>query len=239
MTESVVQSLDDAWRLFAHREPAPLRRIAVLEKGIEALAEYDAELGLALSREEMAYLAEAFASMGRDPTDTELMMFAQANSEHCRHKIFNAHFTVDGESQDQSLFDMIRNTHACAPEGVLSAYHDNSAVIAGAEGARFLADPETGIYRWEQENLPFQIKVETHNHPTAISPFPGAATGSGGEIRDESATGRGGRPKAGLTGFSVSHLDIPGLDLPYSAAAMRADQTLTDESGEPDSGSRL
>jgi len=215
LTESVVLSLDDARRLFAHHEPSPLRHIEVLERGIEALAEYDEELGLALSRDEMAYLAKAFSTMGRDPTDTELVMFAQANSEHCRHKIFNAEFTVDGKPQGRSLFGMIRNTHACSPEGVLSAYHDNSAVIAGAEGARFFAAPETGIYRWQQESLPFQIKVETHNHPTAISPFPGAATGSGGEIRDESATGRGARPKAGLTGFSVSHLDIPGMDLPW------------------------
>ena len=128
--------------------------------------------------------------MGRDPSDAELMMFAQANSEHCRHKIFNADWKIDGESMDQTLFGMIRNTHARSPNGVLSAYHDNSAVIAGPEGRRFFIDPSTGVYAWRGESLPFQIKVETHNHPTAISPFPGAATGSGGEIRDEAATGR-------------------------------------------------
>ncbi|RPH97000.1 MAG: phosphoribosylformylglycinamidine synthase, partial [Lysobacterales bacterium] len=169
----------------------------------------------ALSEDEIAYLAAAFAGMRRNPTDAELMMFAQANSEHCRHKIFNAAWTVDGVPSEWSLFGMIRNTHACSSGGVLSAYHDNSAVIAGPPGERFLVNPATGRYGWRSENLPFQVKVETHNHPTAISPFPGAATGSGGEIRDEAATGRGARPKAGLTGFSVSHLDLPGLDLPW------------------------
>jgi phosphoribosylformylglycinamidine synthase len=155
------------------------------------------------------------------------MMFAQANSEHCRHKIFNADWRVDGEAQDTSLFGMIRNTHAHAPDGVLSAYHDNSAVIAGPEGERFVVDSSTGRYGWVRENLPFQIKVETHNHPTAISPFPGAATGSGGEIRDEAATGRGARPKAGLAGFTVSHLDLPGRDLPWRKAFGKPDRIVS------------
>ncbi len=151
-------------------------------------------------------------------------MFAQANSEHCRHKIFNANWTIDGEELEQTLFGMIRNTFEKSPGGVLSAYHDNSAVLSGPEGDRFFIDPETGVYSWRHESLPFQIKVETHNHPTAISPFPGAATGSGGEIRDEAATGRGARPKAGLTGFSVSHLDLPGLELPWRSEFGKPDR---------------
>jgi len=213
MIQVVVSTLDAAWALFAHHHPAPLRRIEV---GV--LAEYNREMGLALSDEEIEYLARAFRDLGRDPSDAELMMFAQANSEHCRHKIFNATFTVDGEPQERSLFAMIRHTHTRSPDGVLSAYHDNSAVIAGPRGERLFTSPVSGAYAWQEESLPFQIKVETHNHPTAISPFPGAATGSGGEIRDESATGRGARPKAGLTGFSVSHLDLPGLELPWRRA---------------------
>jgi phosphoribosylformylglycinamidine synthase len=168
-----------------------------------------------LSDDEIDYLLENYTAMQRDPTDAELMMFAQANSEHCRHKIFNADWTIDGEVLDQTLFGMIRNTYAKSPDGVLSAYHDNSAVISGPEGERFFIDPDTGVYFRRRESLPFQIKVETHNHPTAISPFPGAATGSGGEIRDEAATGRGARPKAGLSGYSVSHLDIPGKNFPW------------------------
>ncbi|HET6593957.1 MAG TPA: phosphoribosylformylglycinamidine synthase, partial [Xanthomonadales bacterium] len=215
MTQSVLGELAPAWNLFSHSDPRPLVRVPLLEEGAEALRAADRELGLALSPDEIDYLADAFGGMGRNPTDAELMMFAQANSEHCRHKIFNADWTVDGEASEHSLFGMIRNTHAHSPGGVLSAYHDNSAVIAGPAGERFVADPRTGRYGWIAENMPFQIKVETHNHPTAISPFPGAATGSGGEIRDEAATGRGARPKAGLTGFSVSHLDLPGKDLPW------------------------
>ncbi len=215
MTQSVVDSLEAAYKLFEHHQPAPLRRIPVLEHGVAAIEACNRDLGLALSQDEVAYLAEAFGRMNRDPSDAELMMFAQANSEHCRHKIFNAGFTLDGVTQEHSLFSMIRNTHACAPEGILSAYHDNAAVIAGPPGRRFFVSPGTGAYGWCEEAMPFQIKVETHNHPTAISPFPGAATGSGSEIRDESATGRGGRPKAGLTGFTVSHLDIPGIESPW------------------------
>jgi phosphoribosylformylglycinamidine synthase len=215
MTQSVLGGLDKARALFAHSAPRPLVLVPLLEEGAGALRTANHELGLALSEDEIEYLEQAFTTMGRNPTDAELMMFAQANSEHCRHKIFNADWTVDGVPSELSLFGMIRNTHLHSPDGVLSAYHDNSAVIAGPPGQRLVIDPGSGEYGWHEENLPFQIKVETHNHPTAISPFPGAATGSGGEIRDEAATGRGARPKAGLTGFSVSHLDLPGKDLPW------------------------
>ena len=224
MTESVLNSLESAHAVFTHHEPRPLAQVPVLSEGGDALRRADRELGLALSDNEVDYLVDAFVSLGRDPTDAELMMFAQANSEHCRHKIFNAQWRVDGASSEQSLFGMIRNTHACSPNGVLSAYHDNSAVLAGPEGERFFIDPDSGAYSWYTESLPFQIKVETHNHPTAIAPFPGAATGSGGEIRDEAATGRGARPKAGLTGFSVSHLDIPGLDFPWKMHSGKPDR---------------
>ncbi len=224
MTQSVLDSLDSAHQLFLHNPPRPLAFIPASVEGAQALRKADRELGLALSADEIDYLVEAFGAMGRDPSDAELMMFAQANSEHCRHKIFNAEWTIDGEVLEQTLFGMIRNTHALSPDGVLSAYHDNSAVLSGPEGERFFIDPDTGVYGWKRESLPFQIKVETHNHPTAISPFPGAATGSGGEIRDEAATGRGARPKAGLGGFSVSHLDIPGKDFPWRAEFGKPDR---------------
>ena len=224
MTQSVLDSLADSHDLFLHSEAAPLGRIHLSREGRDALRAANRDLGLALSAGEIDYLADAFEAMGRDPTDAELMMFAQANSEHCRHKIFNAEWVIDGEPRENSLFSMIRNTHARSPDGVLSAYHDNSAVVAGPPGERFFIDPQSGAYAWKTESLPFQIKVETHNHPTAISPFPGAATGSGGEIRDESATGRGARPKAGLTGFSVSHLDIPGLDFPWRIDSGKPDR---------------
>ena len=167
--------------------------------------------------DEIDYLVEAFRALGRDPTDVELMMFAQANSEHCRHKIFNAEFIIDGEPMPQSLFAMIRMTHAANSAGVLSAYRDNAAVIEGARGERFFPDPQTRRYGGVSEPVDILMKVETHNHPTAISPFPGAATGSGGEIRDEGATGIGAKPKAGLTGFSVSNLRIPGFVQPWEA----------------------
>lgn len=224
MTQSVLDSLESAHALFTHNDPRPLSRIPVLLEREQALEAADRELGLAISKDEVDYLIDEFTALGRDPTDAELMMFAQANSEHCRHKIFNARWVVDGKNSEHSLFGMIRNTHACSPEGVLSAYHDNSAVVAGPEGERLLVDPDSKSYSWHSENLPFQIKVETHNHPTAISPFPGAATGSGGEIRDEAATGRGARPKAGLTGFSVSHLEIPGLEFPWVAHSGKPDR---------------
>jgi phosphoribosylformylglycinamidine synthase len=215
MTESVLTRVEDAARLFERAEPAPLATVPVLSGGLDALREADRRLGLALSDDEVRYLADAFRALGRDPSDAELMMFAQANSEHCRHKIFNADWFVDGERRDASLFQMIRNTTAQSPDGVLSAYRDNGAVIVGAVASRFFPDPRSGVYAPHPEAAPIVIKVETHNHPTAISPFPGAATGAGGEIRDEGATGRGAKPKAGLAGFSVSNLRIPGASLPW------------------------
>jgi phosphoribosylformylglycinamidine synthase len=207
MTESLLLQVEQAARLFLREAPRPLRTVP---RDGAALAAANRDLGLALSDDEIAYLAEAFARLQRDPTDVELMMFAQANSEHCRHKIFNASFVIDGQPQAKSLFAMIRNTHAQAPEGVLSAYRDNAAVIEGSVATRYFPDPVTGVYGAVTEPVDILMKVETHNHPTAISPFPGAATGSGGEIRDEGATGRGAKPKAGLVGFSVSNLRIPG-----------------------------
>jgi phosphoribosylformylglycinamidine synthase len=214
MTEMVLFDSADAAQLFEHAAPRPLTRVS-LAAGRAALEQANAELGLALSEEEISYLHATFARLGRDPTDVELMMFAQANSEHCRHKIFNATWSIDGQEQEKSLFAMIKNTYACSAAGVLSAYRDNAAVIAGAAGVRYFAAPGSGIYRGVTEPIDIAIKVETHNHPTAISPFPGAATGSGGEIRDEAATGLGAKPKAGLTGFSVSHLRIPGFERPW------------------------
>ena len=199
--------------LFAVGEPAPLVRVPSDER---ALAEANARAGFALSDDEIRYLADAFASLGREPSDAELMMFAQANSEHCRHKIFNAEWTVDGERAPGSLFDMIRHTHRASPAGVLSAYHDNAAVIEGVESRRFFANAD-GAYVETIEPAHVQIKVETHNHPTAISPRPGAATGAGGEIRDEGATGVGARPKAGLVGFATSDLHLPGAPRPWEA----------------------
>ncbi|MFZ9708569.1 MAG: phosphoribosylformylglycinamidine synthase [Steroidobacteraceae bacterium] len=219
MTETVLDSLDQLSQLFVADSPRPLRRVS-LASGRGALEEANVSLGLALSEDEIDYLLESFRRLGRDPSDVELMMFAQANSEHCRHKIFNAEWTLDGVAQAKSLFAMIRNTHARAPQGVLSAYRDNAAVIEGvAEGQRWFPDPATGVYRAHREPIDILMKVETHNHPTAISPFPGASTGSGGEIRDEGATGIGAKPKAGLVGFSVSHLRIPGFEQPWELPA--------------------
>jgi phosphoribosylformylglycinamidine synthase len=215
MTETVLLDLAEAERLFMHHEPAPVGLIELGDDPAGALRRVNGEMGLALSDEEIDYLAEAYAALRRPPTDVELMMFAQANSEHCRHKIFNADWVIDGEVMDKSLFAMIRNTYAHAPQGILSAYRDNAAVMEGARGMRFMPDPASGAYRAEEMDLPIIMKVETHNHPTAISPFPGAATGAGGEIRDEGATGRGSKPKAGLTGFSVSNLRIPGFEQPW------------------------
>ncbi|MFP4076000.1 MAG: phosphoribosylformylglycinamidine synthase, partial [Halochromatium sp.] len=215
MTEVVLRDPAAAERLFTQAEPRALTRVALLTGGRDALVRANAELGLALSADEIDYLAERFIALGRDPTDVELMMFAQANSEHCRHKIFNADWVIDGEPQPQSLFAMIRNTTACAPAGVLSAYKDNAAVIAGWPATRFAATGEEHRYQRSDEPLHILFKVETHNHPTAIAPDPGAATGAGGEIRDEGATGRGAKPKAGLCGFSVSNLRIPGAEQPW------------------------
>jgi phosphoribosylformylglycinamidine synthase len=214
MTEMALFDSADAARLFEQSEPQPLTTVP-LAGGRAALAAADRRLGLALSAEEIDYLLESFARLQRDPTDVELMMFAQANSEHCRHKIFNASWIIDGKPRPETLFGMIKHTHARNPRGVLSAYRDNAAVIEGFAGVRYFPDPLSGIYRASHEPIDILMKVETHNHPTAISPFPGAATGSGGEIRDEGATGRGAKPKAGLTGFSVSNLRIPGYLRPW------------------------
>ncbi|HEY9118310.1 MAG TPA: phosphoribosylformylglycinamidine synthase, partial [Marinobacter sp.] len=181
-------------------------------------------LGLALADDEIDYLVDNFQSLGRNPSDVELMMFAQANSEHCRHKIFNASWDIDGEGQDKSLFAMIRNTFEMNSEGVLSAYKDNASVIAGSRGGRFFPEPETGVYRYHEEDIHILMKVETHNHPTAIAPAAGAATGSGGEIRDEGATGRGSKPKAGLTGFTVSNLNLPGDPQPWELGYGKPDR---------------
>ncbi|HVL56892.1 MAG TPA: phosphoribosylformylglycinamidine synthase, partial [Burkholderiaceae bacterium] len=215
MTESVVAADVDPASLFAPLPGKPMQRIAVGARGRAALEQANAELGLALSDDEIDYLLAAFVAARRDPTDVELMMFAQANSEHCRHKIFNASWTVDGQAQPKSLFAMIRDTHAAHPAGTVVAYADNAAVLEGAPGARAIPGAEDARYRWVESRLHTLLKVETHNHPTAISPFPGAATGSGGEIRDEGATGRGAKPRYGLTGFTVSHLRIPGDEQPW------------------------
>jgi phosphoribosylformylglycinamidine synthase len=215
MTEVVFDRLDAATRLFEQGDPAPVGTVDLIGEGREALVRANAALGLALADDEIDYLVDSFAALARNPTDVELMMFAQANSEHCRHKIFNADWVIDGEAQEESLFAMIRNTTKQSPEGILSAYSDNAAVMVGASGGRFFADPGDHVYRVHEEQVSILMKVETHNHPTAIAPFSGAATGSGGEIRDEGATGLGARPKAGLTGFSVSHLRIPGAEQPW------------------------
>ncbi|WP_298581671.1 phosphoribosylformylglycinamidine synthase [uncultured Luteimonas sp.] len=211
MTQSLLASHDEAAGLFATPARGAVERIALAQ-----LEQANVRLGLALAADEIEYLRDRYAGLGRDPSDVELMMFAQANSEHCRHKIFNASWTVDGEDQPRSLFGMIRNTHARTPQHTLSAYSDNAAVVEGYPATRFRPDPVSAEYRAEPlADSAFCIKVETHNHPTAISPFSGASTGAGGEIRDEGATGRGGKPKAGLTGFSVSHLRIPTLPQPW------------------------
>ena len=217
MTETVLGELDAAEQLFQHATPKPLVAVDVLGGGREALLAADRTLGLALADDEIDYLVDSFITLGRNPNDVELMMFAQANSEHCRHKIFNADWSIDGREQDHSLFKMIRNTNECGGENVLSAYSDNAAVVAGHFAGRFYPDPESCEYSFSQENIHLLMKVETHNHPTAIAPFPGAGTGSGGEIRDEGAVGRGSKPKVGLTGFSVSNLNIPGYGQPWES----------------------
>lgn len=209
MTETVFFTYDSVAALFKECDPRSLSTIPLLEQGKTALKTADQQLGLALSDIEIDYLDNAFQQLGRDPSDVELMMFAQANSEHCRHKIFNSAWTLDSKPQDKTLFGMIRDTHHANPGRVLSAYSDNAAVIKGYDARRFFPDHTTQQYAYHQEPVNVLMKVETHNHPTAISPLPGAATGSGGEIRDETATGRGAKPKAGLTGFSVSNLRIP------------------------------
>ncbi len=217
MMETVFEQLDQAAQLFHHAEPAEMTAVDILSGGKKALEEANVSLGLALADDEIDYLVENFTKLGRNPNDIELMMFAQANSEHCRHKIFNADWTIDGVKQEKSLFKMIKNTFEKNPEHVLSAYKDNAAVMTGSEVGRFFPDPNSRQYQYHHENAHILMKVETHNHPTAISPWPGASTGSGGEIRDEGATGIGGKPKAGLVGFSVSNLRIPGFVQPWES----------------------
>ncbi|MDH2927883.1 phosphoribosylformylglycinamidine synthase [Lonepinella koalarum] len=214
MMENVVRELVHASKLFYQQEPKAFTTVDILSSGRQALEQANVNLGLALAEDEMDYLVENFTALGRNPVDIELYMFAQANSEHCRHKIFNADWVIDGEKQEKSLFKMIKNTFEKTPDYVLSAYKDNAAVMNGSKVGRFFPDQD-GQYRYHNEDAHILMKVETHNHPTAISPFPGAATGSGGEIRDEGATGRGAKPKAGLVGFSVSNLVIPGFEQPW------------------------
>ena len=213
MTEQVFGDFEDAQKLYHAATPAPLESIDILTGGKSALEAANNDMGLALSVDEIDYLLENFTKIGRNPTDVELMMFAQANSEHCRHKIFNADWIIDGEAQDISLFGMIRNTHKLNPGHTVVAYSDNSSIVAGQKTKRFY--PQNGEYKFAEEDMHYLMKVETHNHPTAISPFAGAATGAGGEIRDEGATGVGSKPKAGLTGFSVSNLNIPNFVQPW------------------------
>ena len=214
MTEAVFTSLEDAAKLVETAQPQPLAYVDILSGGKPALEVANAQLGLALSADEIDYLVENFTRIARNPTDVELMMFAQANSEHCRHKIFNADWVIDGVAQAQSLFGMIRNTHKLHPGKTVVAYSDNASVVQGGITRRFYPQAD-GRYGYHEQDTHFLMKVETHNHPTAISPFAGAATGAGGEIRDEGATGCGSKPKAGLTGFSVSNLNIPGFKQPW------------------------
>lgn len=220
MTESVLLAREDATHLFDEQPGKPMAHVDVLGQGRAALESANTEFGLALSDDEIDYLVNAFTALKRNPTDVELMMFAQANSEHCRHKIFNAQFTIDGVAQDKSMFGMIRNTHTLAPQHTVIAYSDNASVMEGGPTERWLPQGYTNApqYAARHETVHVLMKVETHNHPTAISPFPGASTGAGGEIRDEGATGRGSKPKAGLTGFSVSNLHLPGTNEPWEQA---------------------
>ena len=224
MTETVLGSPDEADELFHHHAPKPLTEVDVLGRGRAAVEEANAAFGLALAPDEIDYLVAYFAHHARNPTDVELTMFAQANSEHCRHKIFNAAWVIEGTPQPASLFGMIRSTHAENPQGTVVAYADNAAVMEGRTVRRFFADPVTLRYLHHEDLTHTLMKVETHNHPTAISPFPGAATGSGGEIRDEGATGRGAKPKAGLCGFSVSNLRIPGYERPWEGPESKPDR---------------
>jgi phosphoribosylformylglycinamidine synthase len=220
MTESVAFEREAARHLFDEQPAPPLEHVDVLGQGAAALREANLRFGLALSEDEIDYLVDAFTALKRNPSDVELMMFAQANSEHCRHKIFNAQFRIDGQDQPLSMFGMIRHTEASSPQHTVVAYHDNAAVMEGGPVLRWLPQGYTNApqYGTREEVAHVLMKVETHNHPTAISPFPGASTGAGGEIRDEGATGRGARPKAGLTGFSVSNLHLPGTDEPWERA---------------------
>ena len=227
MTETVLEASADAAALFQARDPVPLVAIPLKTEGRDALVKANTELGLALSGDEIDYLVMSYRELDRDPTDAELMMFAQANSEHCRHKIFNASWIIDGKAQDERLFGMIRTTTEASPAGVISAYSDNAAVIEGSTTSRLMPASADREYTYYDEPVHIVMKVETHNHPTAISPFPGAATGAGGEIRDEGATGLGARPKAGLTGFTVSHLRIPGYRQPWESDFPHPDRMAT------------
>src|SRR5512140_28477 len=224
MTEAVLPSIESAAELFHHVAPRPMTDIDVLGGGADAIAEANLRFGLALAPDEIEYLVSYFLRAGRNPTDVELTMFAQANSEHCRHKIFNASWVIDGRPETESLFGMIRRTHQANPQGTVSAYSDNAAVMEGRLARRYFADPVSRRYAYHAGLTHTLMKVETHNHPTAISPFPGAATGSGGEIRDEGATGRGSKPKAGLCGFSVSNLRIPGFVRPWERPESRPER---------------
>lgn len=215
MVETLLDDFDSAAALFELHSPRNLSRVAIMEGGRDALAEANQSLGLALAEDEIDYLVASFQGLQRDPTDVELMMFAQANSEHCRHKIFNASWTLDGKEMDLSLFKMIKNTYEKGGENVLSAYSDNASVVAGPKGGRFFPNVDSSEYSYTEEDIHLLMKVETHNHPTAIAPFSGAGTGSGGEIRDEGAVGRGSKPKAGLCGFTVSNLRIPENEQPW------------------------
>ncbi|MBV1881467.1 MAG: phosphoribosylformylglycinamidine synthase [Pseudomonadales bacterium] len=227
MVETVLGKEAEAHRLFTQEQARPLTIVPVLAGGRNALVDANSTLGLALAEDEIDYLTESFKALNRDPSDVELMMFAQANSEHCRHKIFNADWTIDGEAQAHSLFSMIKNTYEKNSQGVLSAYVDNAAVMEGSTGGRFFPDPETKQYTYHQQPIHILMKVETHNHPTAIAPYPGAATGSGGEIRDEGATGKGSKPKVGLTGFTVSNLNIPDFQQPWETPYGKPDRMVS------------
>lgn len=227
MTQLVLAELEEAAGLFSHAQPKPLTVVDVLGGGRPALEKANLELGLALAEDEIDYLVKSFGELGRNPHDVELMMFAQANSEHCRHKIFNASWDIDGQAQEKSLFGMIKNTYEMHREGVLSAYKDNAAVMTGFVAGRFYPDARTRQYAASEEAVHILMKVETHNHPTAIAPFPGASTGSGGEIRDEGATGRGAKPKAGLVGFTVSNLNIPGFEQPWEVPYGKPERIVT------------
>ncbi|MFQ3219057.1 MAG: phosphoribosylformylglycinamidine synthase [Paraglaciecola sp.] len=227
MTQAVVSDVQSAAELFTQDTPKALTSIDIITGGRHELVSANMRLGLALAEDEIDYLLTSFNALGRNPNDIELYMFAQANSEHCRHKIFNADWTIDGEKQSKSLFKMIKNTYEQCPDFVHSAYSDNAAVIAGSFAGRFFPQAQNNQYHYHHEDIDILIKVETHNHPTAISPFSGAATGSGGEIRDEGATGRGSKPKAGLVGFSVSNLRIPGFEQPWEVDYGKPERIVT------------
>jgi len=227
MVETILDKFDLAEKLFEQHEPRPLTRIDLMQGGREALVEANHSLGMALADDEIDYLVTSFEGLQRNPTDVELMMFAQANSEHCRHKIFNSSWTIDGEEMPLSLFKMIKNTFELGGEQVLSAYSDNASVVVGSRAGRFFPQPESFEYRYSIEDIHLLMKVETHNHPTAIAPYSGAGTGSGGEIRDEGAVGRGSKPKAGLCGFTVSNLQIPGAEQPWEEDYGKPDRIVT------------